>query len=166
MYEARELNMAKVQLGSSIEWALIQRWKEEYPGEFYEIGEVECEGLFGTMDLLEVGRGGGEAAVHEMKLTWLSAAHDVWSDKLMKFWWQIKAYLHMTGLRVGVLHVWYVNGGGEDKYMTGDTEYREWRVRFEEEELRANWEMLKREEGRMMREMEGEREEEEKGEVE
>ena len=35
-------------------------------------------------------------------------------------------------------------------------------AKVQEEELRANWEMLKREEGRMMREMEGEGEEEEK----
>lgn len=127
------------ELGSAFELAVIRGLAERYamndPHKYCSPGEMELDGLIGTMDLFELTP---EPAVHEMKLTKLSANHDPESDKFWKYWVQLKAYCRMAEVQHGYLHVCHINGN----YRDIPEVYNVWHCKFTKQELMENWRML------------------------
>lgn len=153
-YAAREpgvgFNHAQLELGNAFEHAIVQRMHLAYPEQYAQLGELECDGLFGTPDLVNL----EHDIIEELKCTWMSASRDVEEDKFWRYWVQIQAYLYMmskltgTWWLVGRLHVLFVNGDYKDrngKYSAsgqGGPVYRVWQQRFTVQELQENWRLL------------------------
>lgn len=134
-----EEEKTRMNLGNALEDAIIARYQASDKKRYIKIGEQECDGLFGTPDMLDT----EEWAVHEMKLTWLSSKHTVDSMKLWKYLVQIMAYCYMLQTLVGYLHLCNVNGDYSYQSPGGDPTYRVFRFEFTKQELADNWAMLK-----------------------
>lgn len=134
-----EERQTRFELGSSFEdavaAALAERYSRSEPDRFARVGELERDGLIGTPDLLDV----MDWAIIEIKLTWMSSAHDVESPKFWHYWVQLMAYCYMADSRVGRLHVCHVNG--DYRGVRGPV-YHIWEQRFTPQQLRDNWRML------------------------
>lgn len=128
--------MTRLQLGQAMEWALIQRMQLHEPTRYFQPGELSLDGVSGNMDLFDL----QDEAVDEMKLTWMSAKHDAYSQKFWAYWVQIAAYCHMSGSSIGRLHVAFVNG---DYAGEREPQFKVWEQRFTPMELAKNWAMLK-----------------------
>jgi hypothetical protein len=136
------------ELGSSFEEAVVAGLAERYvrndPARFARPGELEKDGLIGTLDLLDV----TDWAVIEIKLTWMSSRHGIDSVKFWKYLVQIMAYCAMCETRVGRLHVCHLNG--DYKSDRGPT-YNVWECVFTQQELEENFRMLKTQSDEMVR---------------
>lgn len=128
------LDPAWAELGSALEYAIVQRFDLEYPGRYVQPGELERDGLYGTPDLVNV----DDWSIEEIKLAWMSSNHAPDSDKFWRYWVQVKAYCWMIESEIGRLHVCHVNGD----YRSPGPVYRAWEQRFTEAELAENWAML------------------------
>lgn len=128
----------RMNLGNALEDAIIARYCVSDKRRYIRIGEQECDGLFGTPDMLDT----EEWAVHEMKLTWMSSRHAVDSAKLWKYLVQLKAYCYMLKTLVGYLHICFVNGDYSYQSPGGDPTYKVFRLEFTKQELDDNWAML------------------------
>lgn len=131
------MSTAYLELGNSLEWAIIQRLMEHEPGRYIQLGEMEMDGIFLTVDLYDV----DEDRVIEIKLTWMSA-FEVHPDdeKFWRYWVQLKAYCKALGTNRGSLRVCFVIGD----FRGDEPKYRWWDREFTDQELDENWEMLKR----------------------
>ena len=129
----------RMNLGNALEDAIIARYQAADKRRYIKIGEQECDGMFGTPDMLD----SQEWAIHEMKLTWMSSKHHIESVKLWKYLVQLMAYCYMVKTLVGYLHVCYVNGDYSYQSPGGDPTYRVHRFEFTKQELEDNWAMLK-----------------------
>lgn len=143
MHSEREDNMPnhvklRMALGNALEHSIIQRYEAQYPDRFVQPGEVCHDGIFGTPDLLDL----ETFTIHEIKLTWMTARHAIDSNKLWKYWVQLKAYCRMMETCYGQLEITYVVGD----YTDMSPKYRKWGAEFTKRELQDNWDMLKRHE--------------------
>jgi len=156
--------MTKAQLGLALEQAIISRYQQTYPGKFTRVPE-QCEidkksglAVFGHPDLFNK----VDQAVHEFKLTWLSAGwleeepeeiltevrqypngdklsriqSGINGQKFWRFWCQVMAYCYMMGVNLGRLHICFIRGNYRD---IQDPIYKVYERRFEESELVGNW---------------------------
>ena len=124
----------RMAFGNALEHAIIHRYELDSPGRYVQPGELSCDGLFGTPDLLDV----ETFTVHEIKCTWLSANHKIDSKKLWKYHVQIKAYCWMLETLKGQLQIGYVNGD----YSDMSPMFRRWDITYTKAELAQNWNML------------------------
>lgn len=136
----------RMSLGNALETAIIRRYTEDEPGRWVQPGEMSCDGIFGTPDLLDV----DEFVVHELKLTWMKWNGDIHSKKYWKYWVQLKSYCWMMETLRGDLQVGFVNGD----YSDMSPEFFHWRGTFTKQELQNNWLMLVNH-GKALQEAEG-----------
>ena len=140
-----KLSTVWAQLGCALEWAIIERYEEHFPGRYLQPGEQELDGIFGTPDLFDM----EDWALVEIKLAWISSRHDPVPDtcpacngpcqKLWRYWVQLKAYCRMMETTTARLMVCFVMG----EYKGGGPVWREWEWEFTRQELEENWKMLK-----------------------
>lgn len=133
-------NPSLMELGSTFEDViadgLANRYQRKEPDRFVRPGELVKDGLIGTPDLYDT----VDAAMIEVKLTKMSSRHDVDSDKFWKYWVQLKAYCYMMSVTLGRLHIGFLNGD----YRGGlEVDYQVWEEHFTNNELIANWRMLR-----------------------
>lgn len=135
----KKLPMTRLQIGQAIEHALIDRMIAHAPDRYAHMGELTLDGVSGNQDIFDI----LEYAPNEIKCTWMSAKHgdDPKSQKLWKYWVQLKAYCRMMESGVGYLHIVFLNG--YYTYKDGDgPQYRLWKGVFSRKELDDNWAML------------------------
>lgn len=128
--------MNRMQLGCALEHAISQRLMMDDPKRYTTVGELTCEGIHFTIDLLDIKDDG----VCEMKLTWMSAnTTPEEGGKFWKYYVQIKAYCYAWGCDKARLHICFVNGT-----YSGDRspEYKVYLIWFTRDELVSNWRML------------------------
>lgn len=150
--------MVRMKLGAAWEYALIEMWKAEDPEEYTQPGEAELDGIPGTADLIV---GGWSIAnprrrkIREVKITWMSSAHEPNGPKFWRFWAQGKAYCRIHGLTRCQLDVTHVNGNCRDKRSPVR---HLWEREFTRAELLQNWIMLRRNRDRMLERAQARRE--------
>ena len=127
-------NQMWFELGNALEHAICERLHEQYPNRYLIPGELELDGLFGTPDLIDI----EDWADEEIKLAWMSSGHEPDSEKMWRYWTQVKAYCKMMGTNIGRLRVCFINGD----YKGVGPSYRFWECEFSDEELDENWAML------------------------
>lgn len=130
-----QLSTTWAQLGCAHEHAIIARKLVDDPSRYVRPHEVSRDDIYGNLDLLDV----RDFAVEEVKLSWMSARHDITSPKLWRYRVQLMAYCHMVGTDLGRLNVTFVNG----LYKGAGPIHREWECEFTSRELRENWNMLR-----------------------
>lgn len=123
----------KMALGNALEHAIIERHVQDAPDRYVKPGELECDGLFLTPDLVDV----IDACVHEIKLTWLNSRHDN-EATMWRFWTQARCYCHALGFDTARLTVVFVNGNYAGSGPVGLT----WEHVFTPAELRENWALM------------------------
>jgi hypothetical protein len=137
--EFTQEQITRMELGSSFEdavaSALAERYARSNPDRFARTGELERDGIIGTPDLLDV----VDWAVIEVKLTWMSSAHDIESPKFWHYWVQLMAYCYMADSSLGRLHIGHING--DYRGVRGPV-YHVWEQHFTHQQLRENWRML------------------------
>jgi hypothetical protein len=137
--EIDEKQQTRMELGCAFEdavaKALAARWAKAYPDRYAQPGEMEKDGLIGTMDLLDV----IDWAAVEIKLTWMSSRHEIESVKFWRYWAQLKAYCYMAETRIGRLHIGHINGNYRDDRGPN---YNVWEDEFSKQALAENWRML------------------------
>lgn len=151
-----------MQLGLTMEWGLTHQLLHHFPGRYlrtwdeqyqcWKAGlEVERDGIYGSLDLLNVGQEPGVLAVEDCKMTRKSHKHSQDSPKWREAWMRLKGYCWMVGARVGRLWVAHIFDYSER--FGGDTYCPVWERRWDtaegEEELRVNWEIIVRHERQM-----------------
>ena len=147
-WEAREdgVGPAQIQLetGNAIEDAiadaLAKRYAKDDPGRYIHGFEMEVDGIFGTIDLLDT----VDFVVEDVKLTKRSIRHDISGEKFWHNWKQIQAYCHMLGATTGRLHVVFVNGNYKFDENDPDAgwQYRVWEDTWTQRELADVWRMI------------------------
>jgi len=143
-FQDRDLTM---DLGFVWEETLSRAWADRHP-VVIRPGEVEKDGIIGSPDGLGPNPGllneegniiikpSKKIIAHEYKLTWKSA-----NKRIVDDWYymtQGKSYCYMMGVDTCLWHVGYLMGD----YKGSGPLYRQCYVRFEEQELWANWEMI------------------------
>jgi hypothetical protein len=156
--ESQTLDMTRCQLGSSLEWAIIQRYRLHYGGDSIVIpGELTLDGIPGTPDMLwmlEIN------AVHEIKYTDRSSksdshclvggsptlSHAIFSDKFWKDRAQLCCYCKMmwslTGdisWSRGRLEICHAKGD----YSIGKVIHNTWEMVFSQKEMNEMWLMVR-----------------------
>jgi hypothetical protein len=140
----REMNMAQMQLGRALEYAIISMVALDDPDRYIQPGEVMVDGLPGTPDLFDV----IDYLPHEIKCTWMTTKWAPGSEKFWKYEVQLKAYAYMLGACKGRLHVCYINGAAYPKRgerrdeFPYAPEYKVWEYTWSKSELAENWLML------------------------
>lgn len=137
----------KMRLGSALEYARIMQYQAEYPGVYYQPGELIYDGIALTPDL----------ASHlterptEIKLSWYSPDTDINDPTYIPFRWQLKSYVHaMSKLGLakgdsGELEIAYPQVRYSKKRDEGDVydcEFRHWIEYYTEDELKSHWQMI------------------------
>jgi hypothetical protein len=164
--EEVEAAMAGDSTNDGFSWRAVYRmlvgcaWEDflakRNPQWVYHPGEVETDGVIGTIDLFDP----VENAVHEVKATWVRIPGGIWAPEAIEgalgykvepspkdisdrwLWWaQLKGYLTLMQSTVGYLHVLYLNGDYRGSGPLPMVYQRE----FEERELECNWELLMKE---------------------
>lgn len=151
-YVEQEMDMSRLQLGCALEHAIILRYHQHSPQRYLVPGELALDSIYVTPDLADK----PDRAVEEIKLTWLSAKHEIDSIKFWKHRCQLKAYCYVMGWPLGRLHICHINGNyswlrntnrAADSVVDGTSEkdgvvYNVWEEEFSESELRGNWQMI------------------------
>lgn len=138
-----EFNQSQLELGNAFEHAIIARMRADNPDRYFDLGELELDGISGTPDLGDL----DENAIDEMKCTWMSTKWGPGSDKFFKYELQIKSYAHMAEFGRAYLNVLFVNGDytyGKDKdgRLKGPSEFRRWRYDYTVAELTQHWRVM------------------------
>lgn len=139
-YKPSPLNMAQLQLGSTFEWALIERWMRQYPKRYVRIGERECDGIYVTGDLFDklLWRPA------EMKFTFQSAVHTPrdFANKVgfIKYRWQACAQAKVMRSDSAVIPILHPLG---DYKENRHPLYHEWEERYTKREIEENWDRLR-----------------------
>ncbi len=134
-----------IALGYGVEDYIKSQLSLIIPGFDPHPGEIQCDGIYGTPDALEVPTSiySPLAIIHEIKSTSKTSARPVTEELLWMS--QVMGYLHMLGHEVGelltiaVIHPVYLVG---DYRTQRRTQYKPVQVMFEKEELAANWQMV------------------------
>lgn len=100
------------------------------------IGELEVDGIVMSPDGLGYDDVWDCPVVEEYKFTWKSSKNDPTDNTSWMI--QTKAYCYAFGVNTLLLRILYVMGD----YKGSGPLYRECRVRFTDDELLSNWEML------------------------
>lgn len=122
-------------------WHFQNRIAESEPHRYVRNMELYLDGLYGTLDWLDV----IDHAVVDAKLTKISSKNHISSDKFWKWWVQVKCYCHMVGVNTGRLHIAFVNG--DYAFLRGEKDsdfihYRVWEDTWTDRELANNWKMV------------------------
>jgi hypothetical protein len=144
-----------MEVGSALEHVIAERLMLQFPGRYFrkwdEVNErwdngIELcrDGIYGTVDLWDL----QDMAIEDVKFTKISSRQPITDRKFEKWWWQVKAYCHMSGCRIGRLRVVHINGN-YDRSEGIDADVPFWEWEFSEEELVRNWQMLVRHGARM-----------------
>lgn len=146
--ESGPASQIQYEMGNAVEdlvaKSLADRFARDNPDRYVHGLEMEKDGLYGTLDLLDC----VDFAVEDVKMTKKSIRHAIESEKYWHNWVQVMCYCHMIGSTIGRLHVVYVNGNykypgekGFDPLFSG-WQYRVWEERFTEKQLTDNWRMI------------------------
>lgn len=157
--ESTELDMTRLQLGSTLEWALIQRYILEFKGSCFQPGELIVDGIPGTPDMLWTLL---LNAVHEIKYTDRSCGlepcninespspnHVINSDKFWKDRTQLACYCKMMWSLTGDLS--WARGRLEICHAKGDYSkvgqvkipHNVWDILYTQRELNETWLMMR-----------------------
>lgn len=145
LWEPRDDAPAQImfELGNAVEdliaKSLADRFARDNPGRYVHGLEMEKDGLYGTLDLLDC----VDFAVEDIKLTKKSIRHGIESEKYWHNWVQVMAYCYMIGADIGRLHIVYVNGNYKyDNSPESGWQYRVYEEKFTQKRLVDNWRML------------------------
>lgn len=101
------------------------------------LNDLECDGIFCNPDGLGYDPLDGKTpAVEEYKCTWRSMKRCPTED--MKWMMQVKAYCHVLGTTVAVMHVLYLMGD----YKGSGPQGRTFRIEYTQEEIDDNWQVI------------------------
>lgn len=103
------------------------------PPNYHHLGELECDGLYGTPDWYD----GERNRDVEFKCTWRSSLRPI--EDFWEWLTQIRAYCYMLDVTEAEIHALFINGD----YRESGPEYKAWHLEFEPFELKENWSMLK-----------------------
>jgi hypothetical protein len=110
-----------------------------------QFGELEEDNIFGTPDAWNQ----AQDCIEEYKCTWVSARHDIGSDKFSHWLMQGKAYLWMSSMDTIIYRVFFVNGdysylqkGNTRQSHPVGPQTKAWVITYEPEELKRNWDIL------------------------
>jgi hypothetical protein len=124
---------------SELFWEFGNAWEDTYATGLRLIyggdkpAPRQVDGVWGSPDWRRpLGR------LDEIKLTWTSSAKSQDHPKILKYLYQLQAYMWMWEQEVGYLHVGYVRGNYADKLV----DLRSWKVEFSEQQLRQHWKKL------------------------
>lgn len=138
-------DMSRMQLGLAFEDTLVDRYKRNDPDLYISAGEYEIDGLYITLDLVN----SMDGCPDSIKYTWLSAKHEIGSDKFLYHWMQLKSECVALGVDVGRLHICHNNGNYD--YKTG-VHFNVWEGKFDKLELSKHRDKILRHRDRMVRE--------------
>lgn len=162
-YSPSPLNMARAQLGNALEWAMIERLMRHEPGRYIRLPEVEKDGVYCTLDLVD--RLGDPTRrlrrPNEFKLTWQTLVDDpdlargissdggVGNKGFWKYETQACAQALVIGAEEAALPVTHMMG---DYRKDRAPAYREWLYQWTRMERQRNWDKLLRHRDRMIAE--------------
>lgn len=132
--------MTRMQLGQALEFSLMQRYALHSPHRFVTTGEIRCDGLALTPDVLDI----LIPSIDDFKLTWMSSNVDPTDLKFWKWWTQVMCYAYAVGqhfkmpINTVKLHVCHVNGAGKGSAPV----MNEWRMDCEQEEIEGRWDLI------------------------
>jgi hypothetical protein len=132
-YVETEANAYYAELGFIWEEWVKREHLHAHVDDCYYSGEVEQDGIIGSPDGVSLDKG----LIHEMKLTWRSAAKSHPKDR-QRWMWQVKGYCKMTGLNKVMFYVMYVNGAYKPMMPRPDC----YLFVFSDEEIEENWAMI------------------------
>lgn len=137
--------LGRMQLGQTLEWALIKRYILHDKSIGDDCVELEKNGIFGTPDGRTISTHRHRDCIVEIKLTWMHAPpvpNDPLSDSSILFdekffaWrTQLMSYCHMYGTAHGRLIAAFIHANGE-------CDWRDWSVDFDRVDLVKNWAMI------------------------
>ncbi len=116
--------------------------RRQIPGLIHQPGEFSLDGIIGTPD--GIVEQDGVYILHEFKATWTSSRHPIQEHPM--WLWQVMGYLAMMTVELecpcldAVIHPAYVMGD----YKNSGPIYRPVGLRFEPEEIAANWQLVLR----------------------
>lgn len=108
---------------------------------YMRVGEIELDGISASPDLFDI----QDFCVDEMKATWRSMRRPIATD----FWsWlvQTKGYCKIMGTNWVRLNVFWVCGD----YRASGPQIKRYQIRYEDEELDRNWDMVSNHAARMV----------------
>jgi len=139
------MDMTRLQLGCAHEDMVALRYSQDNPSRYIQPGELLLGGdLPITPDLLDTLYNVPE----EIKLSWLSSAHDPASEKFRRFRWQIMSQCHALNVRSGRLNITHIRGD----YKGFDIHHNLWEFQWTQAELDSHVTMILRHRDRMIRE--------------
>jgi len=104
-------HLTRMQLGLTLEYALMQRYALDAPNRFMTTGEIRCEGIALTPDLVDI----LYPSIIDIKLTW-SRNGNPKSLRWWKWWTQVLCYAYAVsrvfGMTIRTVEIWvcFVNG--------------------------------------------------------
>ncbi len=142
------------QLGSTFEWALIQRYQREFPDQYEIPPEINLDGIYGHPDL-RVKRKRSNRKIKEIKFTYRSSGkescsigsspsptHPILSPKFWRDRTQLKTYCRMEECLYGELEICHIKGDYQ-KDEEGNYRFRVihniWSFTWTEEALLDHW---------------------------
>lgn len=131
----------RMRLGQALEKAIALDLNEKSPNRYVVLGELVIDGVYLTPDLYDTFLD----SPHEIKLTWMSASHELRSQKLWRYEAQLKTYCHATGSSSGQLDITYIN-------HWPDPLRRHWHIPYSRRELSEHWTFILRHRDRMIKE--------------
>lgn len=152
----RTIDQTLMQLGSTFEWALIQRYQREEPDRYSIPPEISLDGIYGHPDLRDLSR----KVIKEIKFTYRSSGkeqcslgfspsptHPILSSKFWRDRTQLKTYCRMEECLRGELEICHIKGDYL-KDEEGRSQFRVihniWGFEWTEEALLDHWEGFKR----------------------
>lgn len=150
------IDQTLMRLGSTFEWALIQRYQLEYPNRYIVPPERSLDGIYGHPDLLD----NKNELVKEIKFTYRSSGkvpcgigehpipdHPILSPKFYKDRLQLKSYCRMEELTRGELEICHLKGD----YLKDDNGnyqfkvvHNIWGFEFTKQGLIEHWDRIRR----------------------
>jgi len=135
-YRPTPLNMARLQLGQTFEWAMIERLLRHYPGRFTRVSERRLDGIYITGDLFDKSLW----RPNEFKMTAQSAVNTPAEfdakTGFVKYRMQACAQaklMRSDSATIPILHAWGDYRGQPEPL------YREWEERWTQSEIDRNW---------------------------
>lgn len=140
----REEQLASAQdifeVGFLFEEAMRARDIAAFPGRYINIGEVECDGITGTLDVLDLDFcGTGNHAVPDYKTTRINIDNIESSLSWAKWWLRIQGYCYMTKSRIGVVRGLFLRGNYRDQLAA----QRSWYQVYSVSSLQQSWGLIR-----------------------
>jgi len=139
---AAQARLTRMQLGSTLEWAVKDRYRHHYGNRFQDIGETIHGGLALTPDFVDTETKliHHPIAVDDVKFTYMSSNADPAGEKFEKYWMQVGAYCEALDTNIGRIRVCHPNGNYRD--FRGPV-FRVWEREFSRRERAENWALIK-----------------------